>query len=312
MSKKAVVELLTNNKTKEMVRATTAFKEVANIGRKNNLFFTNYEYEKVLEEVVKYINKKRNKKENIISLEQSYDNKNNFSAECYEFNLRDIKEFKALLNELDKIKIKPNAADLSLFNKTFKDEDLNFTSISPDSENFQAKYKEIMDYISIKSKCFSEQKKFNRRDFHLIGLDNYVNEELYEDYFQSKLNIVRILSNFFDAEVKLSGSFCYPPNAYRLWHTNEEAAGWRMYVIDFDEPEILKSGSSFFRYMHPETKKIVDLEDKPKLVRFFKIENQKDRLFWHCIVNRSKTFRWSYGFKVPDNWMEKIKLHTSK
>ena len=37
------------------------------------------------------------------------------------------------------------------------------------------------------------------------------------------------------------------------------------------------------------------------------IEREQEKLFWHCIVDETKAFRWSFEFSVPDNWMGKIK-----
>ena len=36
------------------------------------------------------------------------------------------------------------------------------------------------------------------------------------------------------------------------------------------------------------------------------VAQDPDRLFWHCIVNPSERHRWSFGFVVPDNWIDAI------
>jgi hypothetical protein len=208
---------------------------------------------------------------------------------------------------LEKIKIKPDTVDMNLFQKAFRTDDFKFASISPASTEFSAQYNEIMRQANSVDPDYPEFQHLCRRDFHLIDLNRHVEHKLYEDYFHAKVRIIRILKNFFGTDVRFTGSLWYPPNAYRTWHTNENAVGWRMYLIDFDQPELTADGQSFFRYMHPETKELITLVDKPKLVRFFKIENQPEQLFWHCIVNATKASRWSYGFHVPDNWMDKIK-----
>lgn len=77
-------------------------------------------------------------------------------------------------------------------------------------------------------------------------------------------------------------------------------------MIDFDESVEQPKGTSFFRYMNPQSKEVVTLEERPKLVRFFKIEQEKEKLFWHCIVNATTRSRWSFGFIVPDHWMDKF------
>ena len=61
--------------------------------------------------------------------------------------------------------------------------------------------------------------------------------------------------------------------------------------------------------MNPETKEIVTLQDRPSM-RFFKIEQRKDKLFWHCIVNGAAPNRWSFGFVVPESWMNKLPVIT--
>lgn len=307
MSKKDVVQLFRNEKIKEELRAVTNDDEIVKVGCKNNLIFTKEELNLVKVAASNFYDE--NKKYNI----NTGKNNANLSLNCYEYLLPDIHKLKILQNDLEVIKVKPNIADLKFFNEAFRIDDSNFASISPNSKEFQAQYDNIMKQSNNNVvKDLSEFGYFDRRDFHLINLDRYVNDKLYENYFQSKLRIVRTLTSFFGANVKLKGSFCYPPNAYRTWHTNDNAPGWRMYLIDFDQPKLARNGKSFFRYMHPETKKLVTLVDKPKLVRFFKIEQEQEKLFWHCIVNRTKAFRWSFGFHVPDNWMEKIKPHTVK
>ena len=147
---------------------------------------------------------------------------------------------------------------------------------------------------------------FSRRDFRLVNLDQHVEHPLYDQYFRAKTRMISLLEGFFGSEIRFSGSMWYPPFGYRLWHTNETQPGWRMYLIDFDEPTGDAGGTSFFRYMNPENKEIVTLEERPKLVRFFKMEQEKDKLFWHCIVNATTRNRWSFGFVVPENWMDRL------
>lgn len=319
MSKKAVVQLYKNESFKEEVSATTKIDEIVRVGGRYGYQFTREELKEVLQKVtdfqtritreksvnstqdcqhkIKLINGQTNNVLDLSGLSSSQTSLCLFT-DCYEFNLNEIQGFENLTTELEKIKIKPDSVDISVFEKTFRQDDFNFASISPDSADFRIQYEEI---ININNNFNSD------RSFHLIDLDNHLDHQLYEDYFQAKVRIIRILKNFFEADVKLTGSFWYPPNAYRTWHTNENAVGWRMYLIDFDQPELAADGQSFFRYIHPETKELITLVDKPKLVRFFKIENQPEQLFWHCIVNATKANRWSYGFHVPDNWIDKIK-----
>ena len=77
----------------------------------------------------------------------------------------------------------------------------------------------------------------------------------YDRYLEAKHRMIRTFEEFFGAEVRFSGSLWYPPSSYRLWHTNETQPGWRMYVIDFDEPLADPAETSFFRYMDSRTER---------------------------------------------------------
>ncbi|MGH2510598.1 MAG: Nif11-like leader peptide family natural product precursor [Ktedonobacteraceae bacterium] len=221
----------------------------------------------------------------------------------YEFGIEQIPGFEEVARELQHLKIKPATVNLSLYEKSYREEDFQFTSLSPAAPEFNQRYEEVMHPHWQDAESGSD---FSRRDFHLVNIDQHVNHPSYEQYFQAKTRLIASLETFFDSEVRFSGSMWYPPFAYRLWHTNETQAGWRMYLIDFDEFAGNPKGTSFFRYMNPQSKEIVTLEERPKIVRFFKIEQEKEKLFWHCIVNATTRNRWSFGFVVPDNWMEQI------
>lgn len=214
----------------------------------------------------------------------------------FEFDLNETPGFETITKELDALKIKPSSVDMALFERSFRADDFEWTDMSPADANFQNRHEDVMN----------SQDKFGRRDFRLINLDEHVTHPLYDDYFGAKVRMVSALEEIFGDEVRLSGSMWYPPTGYRLWHTNETQPGWRMYLIDFDGQPEPSGGKSFFRYMNPDTKELVTLEDRPKMMRIFKIEQEKDRLFWHCIVNATEFNRWSFGFVVPDNWMEKL------
>jgi hypothetical protein len=221
----------------------------------------------------------------------------------YEFDMDHISAFAQITRALRHLKIKPASVDLRLYEQQFREDDFHFTSLSPTSPAFQSRYQDIMQSRSQDSPGAHD---FSRRDFHLVNLDQYVEHPQYDQYFQAKTRMISLLEDFFGGEVRFSGSMWYPPHAYRLWHTNETQPGWRMYLIDFDEPAGDPSGTSFFRYMNPESKEIVTLEERPRLVRFFKIEQEREKLFWHCIVNATTRNRWSFGFSVPENWLEKF------
>ena len=84
-----------------------------------------------------------------------------------------------------------------------------------------------------------------------------------------------------------------------------------MYVVDLDVPIAATDLRSVFRYMNRKTKELVTLQDRPKLLRFFKVDQGEGRLFWHCIVNRAQRNRWSFGFVIPDDWMTRLLSATS-
>jgi predicted ribosomally synthesized peptide with nif11-like leader len=219
----------------------------------------------------------------------------------YEFDLRDLPEFRPILTELPNLTIKPPTVDLDLFYTSFRRDDLEWTSMSPAAPEFQRRYEEVMT-----SQCSQVEHKFGRRDFHLVNLDRHVDHPLYDQYFAAKARTIAHLEQIFGSEIQFSGSMWYPPFAYRLWHTNETQPGWRMYLIDFDEDIPPSDTQSFFRYMNPHTKEIVTLPDRPRMIRLFKVEQHKERLFWHCIVNGANRNRWSFGFVVPDDWMSRL------
>lgn len=221
----------------------------------------------------------------------------------YEFNMDQIPGFEEITRELNNLKIKPANVDLRRYEQSFREDDFQFTSMSPAAPGFQQRYQEIMQSCQENS---SNEHDFSRRDFHLVNLDQYVEHPQYDRYFQAKTRMISLLENFFGGGVQFSGSMWYPSRAYRLWHTNETQPGWRMYLIDFDEPAGDPSGTSFFRYMNPQNKEIVTLEESPRMARFFKIEQEKDKLFWHCIVNATTRNRWSFGFAIPENWLDKF------
>lgn len=221
----------------------------------------------------------------------------------YEFDMEQIPGFEEVTKELSNLKIKPSTVNLSLYEKSFREDDFQFTSMSPATPEFGGRYAEIMQSHWQHSVA---EHDFPRRDFHLVNLDQHVEHPLYDQYFQAKTRMISLLEGFFGSEIQFSGSMWYPPLSYRLWHTNETQSGWRMYLIDFDKPAVDPGSMSFFRYMNPQTKEIVTLEERPKLMRFFKIEQEKDKLFWHCIVNPTTRNRWSFGFVVPENWIDKL------
>jgi predicted ribosomally synthesized peptide with nif11-like leader len=218
----------------------------------------------------------------------------------YELDLLALPELAPILDELPHLTIKPATVDLDEFAAAFRREDLEWTAMSPADPGFQGRYEQVMA-------SHWSGGAGGRRDFHLVNLDQHVDHPLYDRYLQAKVRTIRHLSDVFACDIRFSGSMWYPPLSYRLWHTNESQPGWRMYLIDLDTAVADADMSTFFRYMNPATKQVVTLQDRPKLLRFFKIDQRSDALFWHCIVNRARRDRWSFGFVIPDDWMTRLR-----
>lgn len=219
----------------------------------------------------------------------------------YEFDLDTLPAFANVVAILPELEIKPPTVDLGRFERAFRQDDLDWTDMSPAAREFSDIYEEIM----CSHWSDGDETTVERRDFHLVNLDKHTSHAFYEGYLAAKIRMITELELIFSGNVQFSGSLWYPPRSYRLWHTNETQPGWRMYLIDLDGGRGM-SGTSFFRYMNPESKGIVTLEDRPKSMRLFKIEQEQDKLLWHCIVNPSDRNRWSFGFAVPDDWAERL------
>jgi len=225
----------------------------------------------------------------------------------HEIDLRDLPEMKPVLDELPNLTIQPESVDLGRFDAAFRHEDLEWTSMSPAAAGFRERYDEMMDPHWHGDAGDAR----HRRDFHLVNLDQHVDHPLYDSYFGAKTRTIEHLEHVFGCHIQFSGSMWYPAFSYRLWHTNETQPGWRMYLIDLDEAIAASDKRTFFRYMNPQTKELVTLQDRPKMLRFFKVEQRPDRLFWHCIVNGARRNRWSFGFAIPDNWMARLQTSIS-
>ena len=221
----------------------------------------------------------------------------------HEFELSELPGFEVVAAELDELKVKPPSVDLASFDADFRLEDLRSTSMSPAAPDFRSWYENMMQ-----AHWKGDRPGAPRRDFHLVNLDEHIDHPGYPRYFEAKARVIASLEELFGDEVRFSGSLWYPPSSYRLWHTNETQPGWRMYVVDVDEPFDDPAHTSFFRYMNPETGEIVTLPERPKIVRFFRVEQEADKLFWHCIVNPTRRHRWSFGFAVPESWADGLGL----
>ncbi|MEV5705997.1 Nif11-like leader peptide family natural product precursor [Actinoallomurus sp. NPDC052274] len=212
----------------------------------------------------------------------------------YEYDMNDLPGFDAIIDELPRLKVQPSTVDLARFHDAFREEDLHSTALAPSGPEYQA----------WRDRVAAAPAGDVRRDFHLINLDEHVAHQGYDAYLAAKTRAIAALEDVFHAEVRFSGSMWYPPSAYRLWHTNEDQPGWRMYIVDFDGDFADPERTSFFRYQNPATGELVTLREHPRMVRFFKIEQEQDRLLWHCIVNPTERHRWSFGFVVPEHWAE--------
>lgn len=293
-------EISQNEEIKQRIRAMTTYRELIELGRIHGYSFT-------AEDLVNASAEEKPESDQNIAVDNTIPSadRNLHPMLHYDFNCADLPKFAEIAPEFEKIKIKPRTVDIDRFESFFKSEDLNFNSISPAALEFTARHEEIVD-SEMSLTELEPNPEYIKRSFHLINLDLHVEHELYQEYFLSKYRIIKFMENIFETEIRFSGSLWYPPNAYRLWHTNQTQSGWRMYWIDFDEFESNNSEKSFFRYMNPQTKELVTLYERPQMVRFFRVESDPDKLFWHCIANPTKFNRWSFGFSIPDNWMEKL------
>lgn len=302
MSKEAVIKfyeaISDSPEFKQEIKVITRQEELIKLGARNGYHFTR---EDLAEADASYIPQNN---EPLISIDSDDSAMEELPRPYhYEFKFSEIPGFEKIDRELKKLHIKPSTVDLDLYEKSFREEDFKFNYISPTVANFrQYYYKSLKSYSDLPS----PKPEYAWHPFHLINLDCHVEDPLYEDYFQTKVRLLQLLENCLNTEVRFSGSLWYPPNAYRLWHTNETQPGWRMYLVDFDRFEENGEGEAFFRYMNPKTKELVTLPEKPKIVRFFKIESEPSKLLWHCIVNTTKFNRWSFGFNVSSKWMDKL------
>jgi|GEM_PF-2109685 len=283
-------------------RSMTGSGEILKLGRRNGFWFTLKELAEASSSLPNIVPIKRSRQTPTQSeLEPSQPVVSRLLH--YEWVMNEIPSLEKACDELENLKIKPTTIDLQAFQARTRKDDRDFADMSPASPGFRERYDEMMQ---------SERRTppgEARRSFHLINLDENIDHDQYESYFAAKTRLLAALEAFFGDEVRFSGSMWYPPRSYRAWHTNETQPGWRMYLIDFDAPEVEIRGKSFFRYMNSQTGELVTLDERPKIMRFFKIEQESDRLLWHCIVNDSAFSRWSFGFVVPEDWMDKLSCH---
>ena len=187
---------------------------------------------------------------------------------------------------------------------TFREEDLRTTSMSPADPGFQAWHESMMKAHWRDPALGSGAP---RRDFHLVNLDEHVDHPGYDRYLEAKHRMIRTLEKFFGSEVRFSGSLWYPPSSYRLWHTNETQPGWRMYVIDFDEP-FADAGRHLVLPLHGPAHR--GDRHAAGSARGWSVSSRPSRTPASCSGTASSTprtrHRWSFGFVVPDDWMTAI------
>lgn len=227
----------------------------------------------------------------------------------YEYRLDELPEFAPVVAELPQLKVMPPSVGPDRFAARYRDEDMRTISMSPADPAYQAWHQELAGRGWRDAEDTAAAPDAPRRDFHLLNLDEHVDYPGYEEYFAAKTRVVAALENLFGGDVRCSGSMWYPPSSYRLWHTNADQPGWRMYLVDVDRPFTDPDRTSFFRYLHPRTREIVTLRESPRIVRFFKVEQDPEKLFWHCIANPTDRHRWSFGYVVPENWMDALRHH---
>jgi hypothetical protein len=222
----------------------------------------------------------------------------------HEYKLADVPGLAPVLAELPRLKIRPTSVDLTEFNRSFRPEDVRSTDLSPADPVFRRWHAEMSE---LDWRDPDAGPTGPRRDFHLVNLDEHIDHPDYDGYFDAKVRTIAALEDFFGARVQFSGSLWYPPASYRLWHTNETQPGWRMYIVDLDEEFTDPAQTSFFRYQNPQTGELVTLRESRQIVRFFKAEQEPSKLFWHCIVNPTARHRWSFGFVVPEHWLDSLR-----
>jgi hypothetical protein len=219
----------------------------------------------------------------------------------HEFDLASVPGLAAVAAELPHLMIRPATVALDEFDARFRAEDMRLLDRSPVQGP-------TCDQVAEVLRDEASGPGAPRRDFHLVNLDEHVDHPGYADYFAAKTRVITALETFFDAEIRFSGSMWYPPRSYRMWHTNEAQPGWRMYLVaPQDGARAAEPGElSYFRYRRPDTGELVTLAERFRLVRFFRVEQDPRKLFWHCIANPGPRHRWSFGFVVPDAWMDRF------
>ena len=108
------------------------------------------------------------------------------------------------------------------------------------------------------------------------------------------------VDRFFSCKCPCLGDQLYPPGAFRGWHSNRyNYIGWVVFLVEVAEP-----GRSSFRYLDPRTGDMVVVPDRNDVAYFFRTSSGEP-LFWHGVLCE-RTFRWSQGFALPDDWKQRV------
>ena len=151
----------------------------------------------------------------------------------------------------------------------------------------------------IKNKAISNQSHYIRREQH--NEPKRVEDDCPLDGWKlsdGKLNRTGTIdtgarNEFNSLNVRPRGCFYYPQGAFKEWHTNANQPGWRGYCVSIDQTE-----RSSFIYIEPETKAVVELNDKNMHVNMFKVPETADAQIWHAV--KSDCNRVSLGFLLND------------
>lgn len=100
----------------------------------------------------------------------------------YEFELAATPGLAAVAGELPNLTIQPPTVDLAGFDAGFREGDLRSLDRAPTGPVFERLYRELQDEAT--------RPGANRRDFHLVNLDEQVGHPGYPDYFAAKTRVI--------------------------------------------------------------------------------------------------------------------------
>ena len=91
----------------------------------------------------------------------------------------------------------------------------------------------------------------------------------------------------------------YPADGYIAWHNNCNCPGQNL-LLSYSV-----GGDGYFEWMHPTTKEIVHMPDKPgwtAKVGYYGAENEPDKIFWHCAKTNEPRITVSYVVRDQSMW----------